>query len=241
MSRFHVIRHTAYLGRVLKVSWQVLDLLIPEAGDRIARRIVASCRDEGMARQIEAHLNGLNPLADHWKHEAETYQAVADELQRHEKRWQATLDHTNNERRLATDSLRRLLDAAIADAGILRNQLFEARDQRDEARAELSGAVRVRNQAIVENNTARASSEANGAEATRAREELRIVRASLDALQSALQSPLGDGRITMPLSSYNNLIDARNQAQAKAATLEKELLELQPLHTYVDGRWLKTS
>lgn len=143
--RYHAIPQTVFFrnaGRTTpRISWRIIDV---DAGinDRAwPRKCVATANDEATGRRIADMMNGTNLHASHWQAQAEIARANALAL---ESRWHATLDHTNrllNEAREAAVSLRTLLDSSIAEASRLRNQLFETREQRDEARDILKHGV----------------------------------------------------------------------------------------------------
>lgn len=128
MARYHAIPQTVFFrnaGRTTpRISWRIVDV---DAGinDRAwPRKCVATANDEATGRRIADMMNGTNLHASHWQAQAEIARANALEL---EKRWQGCLDVAN-----------RNAAEARAEADRLRAQLFDAREQRDEARAEVA-------------------------------------------------------------------------------------------------------
>ena len=105
--------YRARMGATAKVSYRVVDTHTVRHSPRDGVR--AWSYDEAVVRQICDMLNGVNLHASHWQAEAH--------------KWQGCLDMAN-----------RNAAAARADADRVRNQLFEAREQRDEARADARNA-----------------------------------------------------------------------------------------------------
>jgi hypothetical protein len=158
---------------------------------------------------------------------------AADEIERHRRngleRLRADLTH---DWRVCLDAANRNAAEARANADRLANQLFEAREQRDEARE---------------------SSAANGAEAERAREyevkmRLKAARAltEVDALRkqrdahvcaaqvNVYSSTPPHDHVVMSLANYSKLVTERDEALAKYAACVDTV-------SFVDGRWVRTS
>ena len=173
---------------------------------------VATTKDPDIADKIADHLNG---------DDSSRFSTIA---------WQGCLDHAN---RNAVEA-RKALELKAAEADMLRTQLFETREQRDEARE---------------------SSAANGAEAERAREyeikmRLEAARAltERDELRKALEAShreLANARnywanqgphdhVVISLAGYNKLVAERDEALAKYAACVDVV-------SFVDGRWVRTS
>jgi hypothetical protein len=114
--RFVVIPSTVFFhhGRTAtpKISWRVVDVDAGLTPMKYPKKTVATCNDQAIADRIAAHLNSGTKF---------------DEIA-----WQGCLDHANRQRGL--EKLRG--DMLKDEADRLRNQLFEAREQRDEARAD---------------------------------------------------------------------------------------------------------
>jgi hypothetical protein len=183
-------------GAVPKISWRVIDTHAAQPMSRDGIR--AWSYDEAVARQIADMLNGTNLHASHWQAQTETARRNALAL---ETRWQATLDHTNG-----------LLREAREAADILRKQLFEARDQRDEARTDARNAWA----------------------------ELKKPCAQTHEDQ-ARKHAVGNGYVTLPVEGYNKLVDERRRAETERDAANAEVLRLRPLYTFIDGEWMTTT
>jgi hypothetical protein len=185
--RYVVIPNHYSLGRTPKISFQVVDVDAGCTPQFFPKRVVASCADEGMAQQIANHFNGVNNHASYWQAAAETARTNALAL---EKRWQATLDHTNG-----------LLSEARKSADILSKQLFEAHEQQYEARDALkvaeAGEVNMR------------------LEAARALTELAALRKQRDShvCSPPVYGPFG--HVVLSIEQYDKLVKERDEAIAK--------------------------
>jgi hypothetical protein len=160
--RYVVIPNHYMLGGTRKISFQIVDVDAGCTPRFFPKRVVASCADEADARRIEQLFNGVNLHAEHWK---ASYQSLFDSQAKIEARWQRCLDAANENAATARaeteDARDSFISAMDRNGGLMREverlqgQLFEAREQRDEARE---------------------SSKANGTEAERARSELKFAR-----------------------------------------------------------------
>ena len=130
--------------------------------------------------------------------------------------WQGCLDHANKN-----------AAAARADADRVRNQLFEAREQRDEARAR-----------VVELDKAEIAMRLKAASALTERDELRkALEASHRELANARNYWANQGphdHVVISLDGYNKLVTERDEALAKYAACVDVV-------SFVDGRWVRTS
>lgn len=106
-----------------------------EARDILKHGVLGTTKYDPEPVPSADHFNGTNPHASHWRAQAETARTNALEL---EKRWQGCLDVAN-----------RNAAEARGEADRLRAQLFETREQRDEAR-ERENALRPTNPIIAE-------------------------------------------------------------------------------------------
>lgn len=167
--KYHVLSHTAYrrTGRATTalISWQVVDVESGLNEMAYPRIVIATCRDEGNARQIADMFNGVNRHAEHWQAEADQIRKERDEARESSKangaeaeRARETIalvrrhrdDLIATERNLRHEAGKLLEELAEIKrnrglhhlrADILRDQLIEAREERDEARDILKHGV----------------------------------------------------------------------------------------------------
>ena len=229
--------YRARMGATAKVSYRVVDTHTVRHSPRDGVRVWSY--DEAVARQICDMLNGVNLHASHWQAEAH--------------KWQGCLDMAN-----------RNAAAARADADRVRNQLFEAREQRDETRADArnawaelkkqpnggfwTGSITVYNEhrepetivSILDRvQKAEAGEVKMRLEAARALTEVDALRKQRDAHVCAApvnvySSMPPHDHVVMSLAKYSKLVAERDEALAKYAACVDVV-------SFVDGRWVRTS
>jgi|HubBroStandDraft_1064217.scaffolds.fasta_scaffold52971_2 hypothetical protein len=190
--------YRANRGAIAKVSFRVVDTHSPQPMNREGVR--AWSYDEAVARQICDMLNGVNNHAAYWQSQA--------------RKWEYELKMVRDSR----DTMFNEIAALRAEADRLRAQLFEAREQRDEAR-----------EANALNDSDRLKWKAAYEKAATERDALE--RAPAVNVYSA--TPPGD-HVVMSLAGYNKLVTERDEALAKYAACVDVV-------SFVDGRWVRTS
>lgn len=253
--RFHAIPHTVFFrgpARVTtpRISWRIVDV---DAGinDRAwPRKCVATANDEATGRRIADMMNGTNLHASHWQARAEMARANALEL---EKRWQGCLDVAN-----------RNAAEARGEADRLRAQLFDAREQRDEARerevtfkgqAHLDRSIYndVHEAAVSRTLGVPLADHVKNLEAFKAARASQPIGWTAEAVAKLIQErdeARADARnawgelrkqpggphdhVVISLAGYTNLVKERDEALAKYAACVDTV-------SLIDGEWVKTS
>lgn len=266
--RYHAIPQTVFFrnaGRTTpRISWKVVNVDAGHNERHFPRETVASTTDEAIARRIADMLNGTNLHADHWKN---SYQSLFDSTSKITARaeraeaeaatWKAQA-HLDRDLHITGADI---LKDTLQERDRLRAQLFEAREQRDEARADARNAwaelkkqprgffVNASAECANEHGTAELVSDilkrVQRAEAGEIKMRLEAARAltEVDALRKQRDehkcapayapTPPHD-HVVISLAGYNNLVKERDEALAKYQACVDTV-------SFVDGQWVKTS